>query len=192
MADERQSNDAPQFNDLEREWIAAQLPELRRSASDASILKWFLGAAFVLGLAAHAAGYLLKSSAPSEPLGLMAELLYALGLALSANVLDRTREFGVMHAIGARPRVVRRIVTAEGLFIAIASCLVAILPTVLLTGVLGALLGDLFLSAPLPFRISWVAVVIWLAIVLLGAVLATEAAATRASRMTVREALAYL
>jgi putative ABC transport system permease protein len=115
-----------------------------------------------------------------------------LGSTMSANVLDRTREFGVMHAIGARPKVVRRIVTAEGLFIAIASCLVAILPTVLLTGVLGALLGDLFLSAPLPFRISWVAVVIWLAIVLLGAVLATEAAATRASRMTVREALAYL
>jgi putative ABC transport system permease protein len=68
-----------------------------------------------------------------------------LGSTMSANVLDRTREFGVMHAIGARPKVVRRIVTAEGVFIAIASCLVAILPTVLLTGVRGALLGDLFL-----------------------------------------------
>jgi hypothetical protein len=87
MADERQANDAPEFNDLERAWIAAHLPELRRSASDASILKWFLGAAFVLGLAAHAAGYLLKSSAPSEPLGLMAELLYALGLALWTGVV---------------------------------------------------------------------------------------------------------
>jgi putative ABC transport system permease protein len=48
------------------------------------------------------------------------------------------------------------------------------------------------MSAPLPFRISGTAVVLWTALVVLGAVLATEAAATRASRVTVREALAYL
>jgi putative ABC transport system permease protein len=47
-------------------------------------------------------------------------------------------------------------------------------------------------SAPLPFRISLLAVGIWAVLVLLGAVLATDAAATRASRLTVREALAYL
>lgn len=57
---------------------------------------------------------------------------------------------------------------------------------------LGAGLGDLFFSAPLPFRISLPAIGIWTALVILGAVLATEAAATRASRLTVREALAYL
>jgi putative ABC transport system permease protein len=28
---------------------------------------------------------------------------------MGANVLERTREFGVMHAIGARPKMVRRI-----------------------------------------------------------------------------------
>ena len=33
---------------------------------------------------------------------------------------------------------------------------------------------------------------IWLAVVILGAVLATEAAVTRASRLTVREALVYV
>jgi len=46
--------------------------------------------------------------------------------------------------------------------------------------------------APLPFRVSILAAGIWIALVTLGAVLATEAAATRASRLTVREALAYL
>jgi putative ABC transport system permease protein len=110
----------------------------------------------------------------------------------STNILDRTREFGVMHAIGARPKAVRRIVTAEGVFIALASLLVAVIPTLGLTAVIGAGLGNLFMSAPLPFRISLLAIVIWTAIVILGAVLATDAAATRASRLTVREALAYL
>jgi putative ABC transport system permease protein len=97
-----------------------------------------------------------------------------------------------MHAIGARPGRVRRIVTAEGVFIAIASLIVAAIPTLGLTALLGAGLGNLFMGAPLQFRISIVAAIIWTAITILGSVLATEAAATRASRLTVREALAYL
>jgi putative ABC transport system permease protein len=117
-----------------------------------------------------------------------------IGLAstMSANILDRTREFGVMHAIGARPERVRRIVTAEGVFLALASLFAAVIPTLGLTALLGAGLGDLFFSAPLPFRISVAAVAVWTAIAVLGSVLATEASATRASRLTVREALAYL
>jgi putative ABC transport system permease protein len=118
----------------------------------------------------------------------------AIGLAstMSANILDRTREFGVMHAIGARPRTVRRIVTAEGIFLALVSCLVAVIPALGLTAVLGAGLGNLFFSAPLPFRVSLLAAGIWVGLVILGGALATDAAATRASRITVREALAYL
>jgi putative ABC transport system permease protein len=117
-----------------------------------------------------------------------------IGLAstMSANVLDRTRELGVMHALGARPKTVRRIVIGEGVVVALASVLVAIIPALVLTQVLGAGLGNLFLSAPLPFRISILGVAIWTALVILGAMLATDAAATRASRLTVREALTYL
>jgi putative ABC transport system permease protein len=111
---------------------------------------------------------------------------------MSTNVLDRTREFGVMHAIGARPKAVRRIVVAEGIFLALASLLVAALPVLGLTKVLGDGLGNLFMYAPLPFRVSLLAVGIWTALVILGAALATDAAATRASRITVREALTYL
>jgi putative ABC transport system permease protein len=77
-----------------------------------------------------------------------------IGLAstMSANVLERTREFGVMHAIGARPKAVRRIVVAEGIFLALASCLVAVIPTLGLIVVMGNGLGNLFMYAPLPFR----------------------------------------
>jgi putative ABC transport system permease protein len=117
-----------------------------------------------------------------------------IGLAstMSANILDRTREFGVLHAIGARPKAVRRIVVAEGIFLALTSCLVAVAPALALTAILGAGLGNLFMSAPLPFRVSMPAVGIWTTLATLGAALATDAAATRASRITVREALAYL
>jgi putative ABC transport system permease protein len=124
------------------------------------------------------------------PLGIVGVI--GLASTMSANVLDRTREFGVMHAIGALPKAVRRIVVAEGIFLAVTSCLVAIIPALLLTAVLGTGLGNLFFSAPLPFTVSWLAVGIWFALVILGSVLATDAAAARASRLTVREAIAYL
>jgi hypothetical protein len=45
-------------------------------------LYWSLGIAFVVGLAAHVGGYLLRSSVTTESLGLVADLLYALGFAL--------------------------------------------------------------------------------------------------------------
>jgi len=63
-----------------------------------------------------------------------------IGLAstMSTNILDRTREFGVMHAIGALPKAVRRIVVAGGVFLALASCLVAVIPTLGLIAVIGA------------------------------------------------------
>jgi putative ABC transport system permease protein len=117
-----------------------------------------------------------------------------IGLAstMGANILERIREFGVMHAIGARPTAVRRIVVAEGIFTAIASWLLAIIPALGLTAIMGSVVGNTFMSAPLPFRISAFGVGIWSVLVVLGAVLATDAAATRASRLTVREALAYL
>lgn len=124
------------------------------------------------------------------PLGVIG----AIGLAatMSASVLDRIREFGVMHAIGAQPKIVRRIVIAEGVFLALASCVVAILPALGLTKLLGIGFGNLFMSAPLPFRVSLFAVGAWFVLAVFGAILATDAAAARASRITVREALAYV
>jgi putative ABC transport system permease protein len=70
--------------------------------------------------------------------------------------------------------------------------LVAALPALVLTRLLGVGLGNLFGGVPLPYRVSGLAIGIWLLVVVLGAILATDTAATRASRLTVREALAYL
>jgi putative ABC transport system permease protein len=117
-----------------------------------------------------------------------------IGLAstMTANVLDRIREFGVMHAVGARPKTIRRIVITEGIILAAVSVLIAMVPALVLTGILGAGLGNLFMGAPLPYRVSTLAIVIWLVLITFGATLATDAAANRASRLTVREAISYL
>ena len=75
------------FTDEELAAIGAYLPELRRSVAGQRILHRSLVIGFVVGLAAHVGGYLLRSSATTEPLGLVADLLYALGWALWTGVV---------------------------------------------------------------------------------------------------------
>jgi len=68
-------------------WVGENLTQVRRSVYEQRLLHWSLGIGFVVGLAAHVGGYLLKSSVTTEPLGLVADLLYALGYALWTGVL---------------------------------------------------------------------------------------------------------
>ena len=63
------------------------LPELRRSVYGQRLLYESLGTGFVVGLAAQIGGHLLRPSRPTEPLGLVADLLYALGWALWTGVV---------------------------------------------------------------------------------------------------------
>lgn len=68
-------------------WVGENLPLVRRTVSGQRILYWSLGIAFVAGLAAHVAGFMLKFSETREPILLMADLLYALGWALWTGVV---------------------------------------------------------------------------------------------------------
>jgi hypothetical protein len=68
-------------------WVGENLTLVRRLVSGQRILYWSLGIGFVVGLAAHVGGFLLKSSATTEPLMLVADLLYALGWALWTGVV---------------------------------------------------------------------------------------------------------
>jgi hypothetical protein len=63
-------------------WMEEHLAELRRSVYGQRLLYQSLAVGFVVGLAAQVGGYLLRPSPPTEPLGLVADLLYALGWAL--------------------------------------------------------------------------------------------------------------
>jgi ABC-type nickel/cobalt efflux system permease component RcnA len=68
-------------------WATEHLPELRRSVSERRTLRWSLAVGFLVGLVAHVSGYLLKMSVTTEPLALLADLLYTLGWALWTGVV---------------------------------------------------------------------------------------------------------
>lgn len=163
-----------------------------RALSEAGVT--VLSSASVGRLEAAGAGHMLPLILIFLGLSVGMGVVGFVGLAstMSTNVMERTREFGVMRAIGARAATVRGIVVGEGVFIAIVSCVVAVVPALALTAVMGAGFGRQFLNGTLPFQVSAIAVVVWIGGAILGALLATLAPASRASRLTVREALSYL
>jgi len=120
-------------------------------------------------------------------------LIGVLGLAsfMSMNVIERTRELGVMRAIGAAPGTIMRIIISEGVFIGGLSWVFAVMLSVPLSLLVGGIVGMLSFRVPLSLTISPAAMLLWLVTVLVISAAACAWPALRASRLTVREALAY-
>jgi putative ABC transport system permease protein len=116
-----------------------------------------------------------------------------LGLAgtMSINVLERTREIGIMRAIGASDGSIQQIVIGEGVMIGFLAWLVGTLLSIPLSYGMCYQFGMQLLNTPLTWRYSLLGVGLWLGIVLLIATLASFLPARNASRLTVREVLAY-
>jgi len=68
-------------------YVGEHLTLVRRMASGERPSYWILGIGVVVDLAAHVGGFLLKSSGTTEPLLLVADLLYALGFSLWTGVV---------------------------------------------------------------------------------------------------------
>jgi len=120
-------------------------------------------------------------------------LVGGLGLAstMSMNVLERTRELGVMRAIGASDRDVVQMVVVEGLLIGLISWGLGTALAVPISRVLGTAVGVSLMSTPLAVTFAWDGFVIWLVVVLVLSALASILPARNASRITIRDALVY-
>jgi len=126
-------------------------------------------------------------------LAILMTAIGAIGLAstMSVNVLERTRELGIMRAIGATPKTIGRLVMSEGLMIGISSLFFAFALSLLLSRYLGDFIGKMAFRTALPLVISTQEILLWIAIVVGGSILATFFPARRASNITTCEALAY-
>lgn len=126
-------------------------------------------------------------------MAVLTALVGSIGLmgTMTLNVMERTREIGVLRAIGASDRVVIRLVMAEGLLIGGISWALSLL----LSFPISKLLADAIFFAL--FRASWritltpLGILLWLGLALSLAAIASLLPARNAARLTIREVLAY-
>jgi putative ABC transport system permease protein len=117
----------------------------------------------------------------------------AIGLmgTMSLNVLERTREIGVMRAIGASDGAVLQIVIVEGILIGMLSWFIGALLALPLSRALSNMVGEAIMEANLSYSFSTSGVWLWLVLVVVLSAMASFFPARNASRVTVRDVLAY-
>lgn len=126
-------------------------------------------------------------------MAVMVAIVGGLGLAgtMSLNVMERTREIGIMRSIGANDRAIEKLVLIEGVMVGFISFLIAIPISVPLTFGFCYAIGNAFFGRTLVFTIVPLGWLIWFVIVFLISVVASYIPARRASRMSISETLSY-
>ena len=126
-------------------------------------------------------------------MAILTAIVGAMGLTgtMGMNVMERTREIGIMRAIGADDRAVMRTVIAEGFVIGFISFVLAILASIPITYLLSDIVSTAVFETPIKVVFTYLGYAIWLGLVLILSVLGSIIPARNAARLTIREVLAY-
>jgi putative ABC transport system permease protein len=126
-------------------------------------------------------------------LAILAAIVGGLGLmsTMSINVIERRREIGVMRATGATSSAVAAIFVVEGVLLGVLSWLLAVPLSVPLARLLSDVIGTELIYTTLEFTYSTNGMLLWLATVIALSALSSLGPALQATRVSVREALAY-
>jgi len=126
-------------------------------------------------------------------MGWVMVLVGGMGLAstMSLGVLERTREIGVLRAIGARHRTITLMIQIEGSVIAVLGWLCALPLSVPVSVLLADAFERVMFTVPTPYLPDGGAVLRWLLASMLISMLACAWPARRATRIPTAAALAY-
>jgi len=110
---------------------------------------------------------------------------------MSINVLERTREIGVMRTIGAVDRVIMQSVIIEGLVIGLITWILAIGLSFPISSLLLTIVGEAMMGSAMTLNFTPIGIFIWLGVVIVLSVFASIMPARNAARLTINEVLAY-
>ena len=148
------------------------------------------------------AGYIMRESATLAVNTLVLFLLVmailtafvgSIGLTgtMSINVLERTREIGVMRTIGAVDFVVIKSVVIEALIIGLITWILAIGLSFPISSALLNIIGQTMAGSSFSLVFTPLGLLIWLAVVIVLSIIASIVPARNAARLTINEVLAY-
>ncbi len=126
-------------------------------------------------------------------LALLTALVGSIGLAgtMSLNVMERTREIGILRAIGATDQNLMRMVLVEGGLIGILSWILASVAAFPISEIMSDSITLALFGSPANFGFTPTGFIVWLVIVIILSVLASVLPARNATRLTIREVLSY-
>jgi putative ABC transport system permease protein len=110
---------------------------------------------------------------------------------MSLAVLERTREIGVLRAIGGRHSSIFAMIEVEGLVIAALAWIVALPLSVPMSTALSSAFGEVMFSVPVRMLPGANAVLDWLMLTAVVSIVACALPALRATRVSVAAALSY-
>ena len=111
--------------------------------------------------------------------------------AISIGVIERTKEIGVLRAVGARSSIILGIFIMEGILQGLLSWFISIPISLVASPIVAKSLGQVMFGATLDYAYNWPAVAVWLGIILVISILASILPARGATRISVRDSLAY-
>ena len=117
--------------------------------------------------------------------------LLGLSATMGASVLDRTREIGIMRAIGAQPRRILALILGEATLQAIAGLILALALSWPATVLLGRIIGLMSFRIPLETSFNLTGILACAIVLPLGALLAAFGSARQAAKLSVRDGLSY-
>jgi putative ABC transport system permease protein len=110
---------------------------------------------------------------------------------MGINVMERTREIGVLRSVGASNGAIRQVVVLEGVVIAVLSWMLVGVVSGPSAAALASAVMYAILKVQLTFSYSFAGLFIWLAIIVAIGALSSLTPARNAVRLTVREVLDY-
>ena len=111
--------------------------------------------------------------------------------ATSINIMERTREIGVLRAIGATPAIIYRLFVTEGMIVSVASIFLGLLLSWPLSIMGATFFGNLMLDTPFQPAFSPTGLIITIIATVIFGWLASRIPARRAINVSTREALSY-
>lgn len=120
-------------------------------------------------------------------------LVGSIGLSgtLSLNVLERTSEIGILRAVGAHDRAISKLVVYEGLFTGLVSYVIGAIVSFPVSIMLGNMVNQAIFKSEAILTVSVSGFAIWFVLVVIMSIGASLLPARNASRLTIREVLAY-